>query len=180
MYYAYFADFSAPVVPADGAEFSVHGDEMAYVFPSDGGVACIALSLNREMFRWCQADPSTRFVSRLVSHHPGIGARLSRARQEGPLRGVGPAPNFVRRPYGPGWALVGDAETHQDPFAGRGIDTAGQHAALLAEEVLRWHREGGAWEDAGRRYAARRDALSREEYDSTVRLSRDLRAFPFE
>ena len=33
---------------------------------------------------------------------------------------------------GPGWALVGDAGAYQDPWSGRGMDTAARQAAALA------------------------------------------------
>lgn len=176
MFYAYYSEFAAPAGAPDGAEFSVHGDEIAYVFPSDGNLACIALSVNTEVFRWCQFAPADRFVERLVSWHPAIGKRLARARREGRLLGVGPAPNFVRSPFGPGWALVGDSEMHQDPFSGLGIDSAGLHGLLLSEEILRWKRGEVGWEAAGKRYAERRDAASLESYEATVRASRDLAA----
>lgn len=176
MYYAYYSRFAGPAGPPDGAEFSTHGDEIAYVFPSDGGLTCIALSLNLETYRWCREAPEARFVARLTARHPAIGVRLSHARREGRLLGVGPAPNFLRHPSGAGWALVGDSETHQDPFSGQGIDSAGLHAAALAEQVVRWHAGEVDWEEAGQEYARRRDDLSRATYEGTVRASRDLAA----
>jgi len=48
---------------------------------------------------------------------------------------VGPLPNYVRRPYGPGWALVGDAAYHKDPVTGLGITDAFLDAALLADAL---------------------------------------------
>jgi flavin-dependent dehydrogenase len=176
IYYAYYSDFPSPSGAPDGAEFSVHGDEIAYVFPSDGNLTCIALSMNLERYRWCRERPEERFLARLQDHHPGVGHRLAGSRREGRLLGAGPAPNFMRRPFGPGWALVGDSETHQDPFSGHGIDTAGLHAAILAEEIRRWRGGATDWGGAGRRYAERRDGLSRGIYEATVVASRDLSA----
>jgi menaquinone-9 beta-reductase len=174
MYYAYYADFPFPEGGPDGAEFSIAGDEIAYVFPSDGGRTCVALSANLETFRSLQERPEERFEARLQQRHPGIGRRLRVARRDGRLLGVGPTPNFVRRPWGPGWALVGDSEMHQDPFSGQGIDAAGGHAELLAEAILSWRRLEKDWEAAGEEYARLRDALSRAIYDQTVVASRDL------
>jgi menaquinone-9 beta-reductase len=176
MYYAYFSGFASPAETPDGAEFSTHGDEIAYVFPSDGGLSCIAISVNLETYRWCRESPEERFITRMNDRHPAIGNRLARAHREGRLLGVGPAPNFMRHPYGDGWALVGDSETHQDPFSGRGIDSAGLHAAVLAEEIVRWKTGEVDWEEAGKSYAQRRDSLSRATYEETVRASRDLAA----
>jgi len=173
MYYAYYAGLEGPSGSRDGPEFSSLGDELAYVFPSDGGLACVALSLNLESFRWCQVDPGTRFVERMARHR-GIASRLANAVRDGRMRGAGPAPNFVRTPFGPGWALVGDSAMHQDPWTGRGLDSAGTHAILLGDAVARWFRGDLSEEQAGKTYANDRDRLSMEHYEFTVRASRNL------
>ena len=49
-------------------------------------------------------------------------ARVAAATPAGRLAGCGPEHSYVRVPYGPGWALVGDAAMHQDPWSGLGMD----------------------------------------------------------
>ena len=49
--------------------------------------------------------------------------------------GIADLPNFFRKPYGPGWALVGDAGYHKDPVAAHGIADALRDAGILAEDV---------------------------------------------
>ena len=44
-------------------------------------------------------------------------------------------PNFYRKPYGRGWALVGDAGYHKDPYLAQGISDAFRDAELLAEAI---------------------------------------------
>jgi menaquinone-9 beta-reductase len=175
MYYAYYSEFEGPLGPRDGPEFSSHGDELAYVFPSDGGLACIALSLNLETYRWVRVSPAERFVRRMA-RHPGIAPRLAAASRHGAMRGAGPTPNFVRVPFGPGWALVGDSEMHRDPWTGQGLDSAGSHALALGDAVTRWFRGELTEEEAGRAYEGERDRLSLAAYESTVRGSRNLAA----
>jgi flavin-dependent dehydrogenase len=41
-----------------------------------------------------------------------------------------------RKPYGPGWALVGDAGYFKDPFAAHGISDAFRDAELLTEAIV--------------------------------------------
>ena len=41
--------------------------------------------------------------------------------------------NYRRQSFGPGWALVGDAGYHKDPFTGWGITDAFKYAQLLAD-----------------------------------------------
>src|SRR5262249_30225785 len=44
-------------------------------------------------------------------------------------------PNFLRRSYGPGWALVGDAGYHKDPGTAQGITDAFRDAEGLATAI---------------------------------------------
>ncbi len=44
-------------------------------------------------------------------------------------------PSYFRRPYGPGWALVGDAGYLKDPCTAQGITDAFHHAELLADAL---------------------------------------------
>ena len=48
---------------------------------------------------------------------------------------MGDLPNFFRKPYGDGWALVGDAGYHKDPILAQGISDAFRSAEWLAEAV---------------------------------------------
>ena len=65
------------------------------------------------------------------------GRPLSRALLAGtPLLASGPFDRPVRRPYGPGFALVGDAAGYFDPFTGQGVHQAMRSAELLAPAIL--------------------------------------------
>ena len=44
-------------------------------------------------------------------------------------------PNYYRKPYGQGWALVGDAGYHRDPVLAQGISDALRDSGLLAEAL---------------------------------------------
>jgi flavin-dependent dehydrogenase len=57
------------------------------------------------------------------------GARVER------IRAMGDLPNFFRKPYGDGWALVGDAGYHKDPILAQGISDAFRSAEWLADAV---------------------------------------------
>lgn len=68
---------------------------------------------------------------------PGSGAvrAVRGGRREERLLGATQLPNFLRRPGGPGWALVGDAGCHKDPFLALGVCDAFRDAELLAEAL---------------------------------------------
>jgi menaquinone-9 beta-reductase len=174
IYYRYVTGFVGPTGERDGPEFSLNGDEMAYVFPSDAGRTCVALSLNLTKFRWFREDPDSRFAS-LLQQHRGIWERFCQATPDGGILGCGPEPNFVRVPSGPGWALVGDAGMHQDPWTGLGMDNAGVHATFLAESLARGLGGAGSRGAALEEYHRRRDEHALGGYRETVRLAQDLR-----
>ena len=54
---------------------------------------------------------------------PEFAERLSGAKREAPIAGTA-VPNYFRKPYGPGWALVGDAGYNKDPITAQGIKDA--------------------------------------------------------
>jgi len=84
--------------------------------------------------------PYARFEERkgdVERHYLGLfadtpmQARLAGARRESKIFGA-VSPNFFRKPYGPGWALVGDAGYTKDPITAQGISDAFRDAELLA------------------------------------------------
>ena len=54
---------------------------------------------------------------------PEVAARVRGAKREDRFHG-GSVPNFFRKPYGPGWGLVGDAGYNKDPITAQGISDA--------------------------------------------------------
>lgn len=65
---------------------------------------------------------------------PDLAEDLKKGRRE--TRFVGGAiPGHVRKPYGPGWALVGDAGYQKDPCTASGITDALGSAEWLAEAI---------------------------------------------
>jgi 2-polyprenyl-6-methoxyphenol hydroxylase-like FAD-dependent oxidoreductase len=173
-YYCYVRDWVGPEGGApDAAEFHHLGDECAYVFPSDSGLACVALTLNLATYAWVRQAPAERFYERLAAH-PGLVERLLAARRVSGLFGCGPTSNYVRVPVGAGWALVGDAGLHQDPWSGLGIDQALLQATFLAEALGAWFGGAELEQDALAAYHRRRDADALAGYQRTVSLSRNL------
>lgn len=175
LYYRYVAGFrGVDGSDPDAPEFSLLDDEIAYVFPSDAGLSCIALSVNLETFAWLRKDLHGGFESRL-ERHVGFAKRVRQARPSGRLLGCGPEPSYVRVPWGLGWALVGDAGIHQDPWTGLGIDMAGVHATFLLDAILDWTAGRTDQQSALRVYQQRRDEHALIPFRETVALAADLR-----
>ena len=66
---------------------------------------------------------------------PVLEQKIRNGRQEERFYGTADVPNFFRKPYGQGWALVGDAGYHKDPFMALGICDALRDAELLASAI---------------------------------------------
>jgi flavin-dependent dehydrogenase len=175
MYYRYLHGMDGPEGAPDGPEFSVGDDDLAYVFPSDGGYSCVAISYNLADYASARTRAEPAFEGR-IGAHPFIAERAAAATPTGRLWACGPRDAIVRHPVGPGWALVGDASMLQDPWTGNGMDFASTHASYLAEaidDVLAGREtESVAWGA----YQRRRDEHGLPGWRETGELGKDLNA----
>jgi 2-polyprenyl-6-methoxyphenol hydroxylase-like FAD-dependent oxidoreductase len=128
-YYAYFRD-----VPMNGAEVHFRDDCVVFGFPTNEGQTCVVVEWPNSQFAAVRQDYESAFF-RALQRTPDFAARVAQGRQETRFFGIGNIPNFFRTPYGPGWALVGDAGYHKDPITGLGITDAFIDAELLAEAL---------------------------------------------
>ena len=91
-----------------------------------------------------------------------LASALGSATQAGALRRFAGRRGFVRTPFGPGFALVGDAGYFKDPCTAHGMTDALRDAELLARAIL----AGGSEADL-RGYQRARDALSLPLFEVT-------------
>ncbi len=66
---------------------------------------------------------------------PSFAERVRAGTRAERFRGSAELNGFFRRPYGPGWALVGDAGYHKDPITAQGITDGFRDAELLADAI---------------------------------------------
>jgi 2-polyprenyl-6-methoxyphenol hydroxylase-like FAD-dependent oxidoreductase len=102
--------------------------------PTNGGLTCVLVGWPNAEFGRVRANVEHEYLAALDVLAPHIAERIRDSRPAERYYGVGDLPNFFRRPYGPGWALVGDASYHKDPVAAHGIADALRDAGLLADE----------------------------------------------
>ena len=101
---------------------------------------------------------------------PAFAERLRGATREERFRGAA-VPNFFRKPYGPGWALVGDAGYNRDFITGQGMMDAFHDAELCAAAIDQVLSGGQSFEAAMARYQRSRDARVKSMYDFTCQLA---------
>jgi 2-polyprenyl-6-methoxyphenol hydroxylase-like FAD-dependent oxidoreductase len=82
-----------------------------------------------------------------------------------------PVPNFFRKPYGPGWALVGDAGYSKDPITAQGITDAFRDAELCAAAVDQAFSSARSFDAAMSDYQRTRDQQVLPMYDFTCQLA---------
>jgi len=128
-YFTYYSD-----LPVEETAVYVRGNRLIVVFPTNDETTCIGIQFPREDLTSFRADIAGNFLN-VVELVPELAARVRNATQAERFLGVTNIPNFFRKPYGPGWALVGDAGYHKDPYTAQGISDAFFSAKLLAEAI---------------------------------------------
>ncbi|HEY7101883.1 MAG TPA: FAD-dependent monooxygenase, partial [Mycobacteriales bacterium] len=108
-----------------------YGDGLsAGAIPTNDGLACVFVG-------GPPAAPTVATERRsLLARLDGTLADLVSAPAVGPVRFFRGMPAVLRRPYGPGWALVGDSGWWKDPLSTYGMSDALHHAELLAGAVV--------------------------------------------
>lgn len=165
-YYTYIA--GADVTQA---EFCPRPGRAIAAMPTNDGLTCVFVSARRADFHAVRRDVGAAFDAALALV-PGLAARLATGRRVEPFRGTGDLPNFLRRPAGAGWALVGDAGCHKDPLPAHGISDAFRDAQLLADALHRGLSGAEPLEAAMAAYARARDAAELPRYGLALDLAR--------
>lgn len=118
----------------------------------------------------CQAvatgDLESAFRATLGEHAPELLERIDGGARVERLRGFKGETGFMRRPWGPGWALVGDAAYYKDPITVHGITDALRDAELLGRAVL----DGPDLTNLAR-YESERDRISHALFDVTDKIA---------
>jgi 2-polyprenyl-6-methoxyphenol hydroxylase-like FAD-dependent oxidoreductase len=83
----------------------------------------------------------------------------------------GGVPNFFRVPFGPGWALVGDAGYVKDPITAQGISDAFRNAERCATALHQAFSGQRGYDEAMGDYQRQRDEAGLPIYEFTTQLA---------
>jgi flavin-dependent dehydrogenase len=128
-YYSYWSG-----VPTDGLEFYSRGSRVIFAFPTNGGLTSVVTFWPNKEFHEYRADIEGNYLKTL-DLVPALGDRVRNGQREERFMGAAQITNFFRKPFGPGWALVGDAGYQKDAITAQGITDAFKHAELLAGTI---------------------------------------------
>ncbi|GAA1643284.1 NAD(P)/FAD-dependent oxidoreductase [Kribbella alba] len=151
-----------PAADLDGYHW-YYGDALSGgAIPTNDGLACVFVGGPPAVLAKAARDRRPAAAHRgLLARLDGGLADLTAAPPQGAVRFFRGMPARLRRPYGPGWALVGDAGCWVDPLSTHGITDALRDAELLAAAVVAGSASEGR--DAGIElagYQAQRDRMA--------------------
>lgn len=160
-YYAYWSG-----MPGDGRfEAYVRPHRAFAAWPTNDGLTLV-------IGGWPQAEAAAHKddiegeMLRTFDQAPAFAERVRAGQRES--RFVGTAvPNWFRKPFGPGWALVGDAGYNRDFITAQGISDAFRDAELCTRAIVDAFGHGKDFDAAMRGYQVTRDERVRAMYAFT-------------
>jgi flavin-dependent dehydrogenase len=164
-YYSYWSGVSIK-----HTELYVRDRRMFVLDRTNDGLTMVGEVLPVAEFGRMRSDLGNQFMKELELI-PSVAERLSAGRREEPIRGSGDMPNFFRKPYGKGWALVGDAGYSKDSITAQGISDSFKQVELLAEAIDAGFSGLKPMEEALAEYEQRRNAGSFPMYEMTCQLA---------
>ena len=129
-YYSYWSG-----VQHEGVELYPREGRTIVVDKTNDGLSMICIVFPKEEFDRIRSNIEGEYLRTIQQNAPTLFERLRNAKREERFAGTGFLPNFFRKPYGNGWALVGDAGYVKDPILAQGITNSFSHAEMLAQAL---------------------------------------------
>jgi flavin-dependent dehydrogenase len=163
MYYAYWSG-----LPVSGFDTTVRAEDRRgwAAAPTHDGLTVLPFAWPVEEFHANRSDIEGNFLATMALA-PESAERVRAARRESRFVGSAELPGYFRKPFGPGWALVGDAGYHKNPITAMGISDAFRDAKLLTDALDAFFSGRGDFEQCMGDYQQARDRDARPVYEFT-------------
>ena len=165
-YYTYWSDVSI-----QAAELYPRPERMLIAAPTNDGLTMMIVYWPVTDFPQVRADIEGQFMQSL-DMVPSLAERVRAGSRAEKFRGTAELRGFFRRPYGPGWALVGDAGYHKDPITAQGMTDSFRDAELLADAIDDSFAGRLSTEDALAGYEQKRNEAVMPLYQMTCDLAK--------
>jgi 2-polyprenyl-6-methoxyphenol hydroxylase-like FAD-dependent oxidoreductase len=167
MYYAYWSD-----LPVGGFETTIRAENRRgwAALPTHDGLTCMPFGWPVEEFAANKGDIEGNFF-KAIDLAPEFAERVRGAKRESKFVGSAELPGYFRKPFGPGWALVGDAGYHKNPITAMGINDAFRDAELLAGALDDASSGTRSFEDGMTSYQQTRDREAMPVYEFTFQFA---------
>jgi 2-polyprenyl-6-methoxyphenol hydroxylase-like FAD-dependent oxidoreductase len=164
-YYTYWSG-----LPMDGRfEAYVRPNRAFAAWPTNDGVTLVICGWPFAEFAENKKEIERHYLE-VIDLVPAFAARLRAAKREARYVGTG-IPNFFRKPFGPGWALVGDAGYIKDFITAQGIQDAFRDAEQCAAALEESFSGARSFAVAMGEYQSRRDEHVLPMYEFTTQLA---------
>jgi 2-polyprenyl-6-methoxyphenol hydroxylase-like FAD-dependent oxidoreductase len=164
-YWAYWSG-----VHLDGLYVYPREHRQVYGFRTNDDLTLVGANWAIDAFSEIRADIETHYTQLLDQAAPELALQVRNGSRESRWLG-GAVPGYFRRPFGPGWALVGDAGHQKDPCTAHGISDAFRDADLLAEALDAGLSARQPLEQALENYERQRNDASLPMYQFTCQLA---------
>jgi 2-polyprenyl-6-methoxyphenol hydroxylase-like FAD-dependent oxidoreductase len=165
-YYTYWSG-----LPTNG-EFEAYdrGTRGWAAWPTHGDLTLVVVSWPIAEFDTNKHDVERCYLESF-ERAPAFADRIRAAKREERLVGMS-VPNYFRKPFGLGWALVGDAGYNKDFITAQGISDAFTDAERCTTAIDESLSGARSYEDAMEAYQAARDAHALPIYEFTCQFAR--------
>jgi len=128
-YYSYYRG-----IECSGTEAYIGDGQALFLFATNDGLTCVGMERPVGEFAAFRADIEGT-LREGWARVPGVLDRVLAGERVEKYSGTAELSGFYRKPYGPGWALAGDAGYYRDPVFGQGINDAFRDADMLSEAI---------------------------------------------
>ena len=163
-YYTYFRD-----LPVEGFEAVIRPDRGWGAMPTNDGLTLVVVGWPYAEAQAYKTDVEANYLKTLELS-PAFAERVRGATRAEPFSG-GAVAGFFKKPYGPGWALVGDAGYNKDPITAQGISDAFRDAELCSAALHASLTGTEPFDEAMSSYQLTRDAQVLPIYEFTSQLA---------
>lgn len=137
--------------------------------PTNDGLTVVLVGWSHNEWQTYRSDVEFHYFDTIYKNaSPEFVERIRDARRAERFVGTHHSPNFFRKPYGPGWVLVGDAGYHKDPVTALGIADAFRDVELAADALHQTMSGEKPAEAAFGYYERRRNELAEPLYWYTI------------
>jgi len=157
-------------VGSSGFEVAVRDRCGMAAFPTHDDLTLVIVGFPEDDFKAARGDVEGAFL-RAVDQVPALAERVRSGAREERFHAARDLGGYFRKPYGPGWALVGDAGYHLHPITAQGITDAFLDAERLSDALDAVFREKATYEAAMAAYQAARDEQVMPMYEMTFGLA---------
>lgn len=164
-YYSYWSGMETHAI-----ELYARPGNMFAAGSTNDGQTMVIVYWPLDQFSRVRSDIESSFLAAL-DRAPDLASRVREGERTEPFKGSADLRNVFRKPYGPGWALVGDAGYHKDPITAQGISDAFRDAELLAEAIDDGFSGRMPLMTALERYEQRRNDAALPIYEMTCQLA---------